>query len=233
MDRCVAAVAGARRGGGLVDAIPALTLAQGHDVAAGLAAQLGPVLGWKVGATSAAAMAFLGVATPIHGRLFTLFRDGDTAHFPGDRPLEVEPEVLLLLGPDLQPVAAHAGAEFNRPSFADPFAHGTGAIVADNAASCGVLIGPALPLAALEDPAALAVGLSVGDMGCRGSADAVLGNPLRALDALRTALADDPRGLRAGDWIATGAMCRAIAIGRGDVLRLDAGAHGSATLTLG
>ncbi|GGI83539.1 hypothetical protein GCM10007973_20020 [Polymorphobacter multimanifer] len=224
----------ARPGGGVVEEEPALTLAQGYAVAAALAGRMGSVSGWKGGATSAGAMAFLGVEAPIHGRLFRLFRDGDIAVFPGERPLEVEPEVLLLLGDDLQPVAAHAGAEFNRPSFAAPFAHGTGAIVADNAASCGVLIGPPLPLAALEDPAALAISLSVnGAVACRGSADVVLGNPLRALAALRAALADDPRGLRPGDWIATGAMCRAAVIGRGDRLQLDAGLHGGATLTLG
>jgi 2-keto-4-pentenoate hydratase len=159
-DRLAERLALARLGGGLAE-LPTLALAEGYDVARRLAPRLGPVLGWKVGATSGGAMAFLKVDAPIYGRLFTLWADGATIDLPGNRPVEVEPEILFVLGPDLLPLSAHFGVEFNRPSFADPFGKGAGAIVADNAASLGVLIGPSLPLAALDAPEALVARLEI------------------------------------------------------------------------
>lgn len=225
-------LAHARLCGGIAE-LPTLGLADGYDIARRLAPRLGEVLGWKVGATSSGAMAFLKVDAPIYGRLFALWQDGATIDLSGDRPVEVEPEILFVLGPDLQPVAAHFGVEFNRPSLADPFAQGAGAIVADNAASLGVLVGPSLPLADLDAPEALLARLEIdGVRMAEGSADAVLGNPLRALDALRIALADDPRGLCAGDIVASGAMCRSVLIGRGQALRLDTGRWGAAAVRL-
>jgi len=228
-DTLAAQLATARLSGSTIE-FPVLTLAQGEDVARRLAPQLGPVLGWKIGATSAGAMAFLKVGVPIHGRLFAAWQDGATIRFPGDRPVEVEPEILFTLGPDRQPESARFGIEFNRPSFADPFTLGAGSIVADNAASLGVLLGPVIPLAALDDPASLVASLDIdGQCVATGSADAVLGDPCIALECLRTALATDPRGLQPGDIIATGAICRSALLVPGQRVRLDAGSWGSAT----
>lgn len=225
-------LATARLDGATLD-FPAVDLATGYAVARHLPRHLGPVLGWKIGATSQAAMAFLKIAAPIHGRLFAVHESGATIDPPGQRPLEAEPEILLTLGPDREPTSARFGVEFNRPSFAEPFALGAGAIVADNAASLGVLLGPAIALADLDTPHELVAQLNVdGIVMATGSADAVLGNPLNALAALRTALASDPRGLRPGDIIATGAMCRSVLVARGQALCLDAGRWGTATARL-
>ena len=223
-----ARLAMARLSGSTID-FPVLTLAQGTDIARRLARHLGPVIGWKIGATSAGAMAFLKVGRPIHGRLFNAWQDGAAIRFPGDRPVEVEPEILFTLGPDLQPQSVRFGIEFNRPSFANPFTLGAGSIVADNAASLGVLLGPVIPLATLDDPAALVASLDIdGQRVATGSADAVLGNPRTALAALQTALASDPRGLQPGDIIASGAMSRSALLSPGQSLRIDAGPWGSA-----
>jgi len=223
----------ARRSGGSVDGFPSVDLATGYRIAAAMAPMLGPVRGWKIGATSGRAMAFLKIADPIHGRLFGMWHDGETADVPGARPIEIEPEILFTLGDDLMPVAVAFGVELNRPSFADPFGLGVGAIVADNAASLGVLLGPALALADLDAPAALVATLAIDGVTVgTGSADAVLGNPRHALDALRAQLAGDARGLRPGDVIATGAMCRSVEIVRGQTLTIDAGRWGRASLRL-
>ena len=224
-------LAAARRTGGMVADFPPLALADGYAVAARLALRLGEVIGWKIGATSAGAQAFLKVAAPIRGRMFAggVWRDGATVTLPGTRALEVEPEIVFELGAGLAPVAAWFGVEIVRPSFADAFALGAGAIVADNAAHCGLLLGPPLPLAALDDPAALSARLLIdGELAASGSADAVLGDPRRALAALRTQLAGDARGLRPGDLVASGAMGRAAAIRAGQSLTLDAAGFGTA-----
>lgn len=226
-----ARLSAARRRGGVIDDVPALDLAAGYAVAACL--DLGPVLGWKIGATSAAAQAFLGVTEPIHGRLTAGWGDGAAIALPGARVVEAEPEIVVRLGPDLEPDAAWAGAELVRPSFADPFAHGVGAIVADNAASLGVLLGPMLPLAALDAPDALRVRLLVdGEPRGEGMAGTGFGDPRRALAWLRGALADDRRGLRPGDLVATGALCRAVPVPRGATFGIDAPGHGTAAARL-
>jgi len=234
LDALAAVLAAARIGGGLAAACPALDLAQGYAVAGKLADRLGRGIGWKIGATSPGAQSFLKVAEPIRGRLYGCWHDGAVVITPGDRPVEVEPEIIVRLGDGLEPVAAWVGVEFNRPSFADPFALGVGAIVADNAASLGVLIGPSLPLAALEAPERLTARLRVdGAVVGEGRADAVLGDPRRALDWLERALAGTPDALRPGDLVATGAMCRSAAAPRGARVEVEADGHGRGSVLMG
>lgn len=222
-------LAAARLAGTLVEAFPSLDLATGWRVQAALAARLAPALGaqcgWKMGATSAGAMAALGVDRPIVGRLFANRvwhgRAGgplQTAH-----GLEAEPEIILKLGSDLRVTAAWIGIEFNRPCLVDPFGLGAGSIVADNSASFGILCRHRLSLRRLQHPAGIVAALTIGGVEqCRGSGDAVLAGPLDALNMLKTILADNARGLRPGDLIATGAMCRSIRLlpgGLPDVVR--------------
>lgn len=222
-------LAAARLSGTLVPPPGQLTLPKGYAIAAALYPLLGTPAGWKVGATSGGAQAFLKVAEPIRGRLYAerIWPAGDVA-VPGARPLEVEPEIVLRVGPDLTPDAAWFGIELNRPSYADPFAAGAGAIVADNAASVGLLLGPALPLAALDAPAALVAAITAdGVEVARGAADAVLGNPRRSYDWLRSVV-----DLQPGELVATGAMTRSAVVARGVTLVLDCRACGRAAFKL-
>lgn len=233
MDEWAEALAAARLRGGESPAPPRrLTLDEGYAAQARVAARLGAAVGWKVGATSDGAMRFLGVAEPIRGRLFAerIFADG--AEIVAPAPVEAEPEVMLALGRDLPPDAdprpavarAALTAELVRPTRPDPFEQGVGFIVADNAAAWGVLAGPDLPLEALGDPAGIRAMLTAGDARTEGAADAVLGDPLRALAWLARHLG----GLRAGDVVMTGAMARAIPVPAGATLTLDC-AHGRAS----
>jgi 2-keto-4-pentenoate hydratase len=217
-------LADARLAGRPLADMPALDRATGWRVQAALAphleAALGRQCGWKLGATSVGAMAFLGVTEPIVGRLFSqrvwLGQPGSIiAQTAG---LEAEPEVILQLDDRLEVAAAWLGAEFNRPAIPDPFALGAGSIIADNAASFAVLCRHRLALARLQQPAGIAASLRVGRRTmCEGRADAVLDGPLAALAALKRLLIDDPRGLQPGDYIATGAMCRSVILPAGAV----------------
>jgi 2-keto-4-pentenoate hydratase len=241
VQRWAAGLAPARLAGGTIAAPPEpIGLAQGYALADAAAAALGTPAGWKVGATSDAAMAFLAVGQPIRGRLFAerLWRDGDRAPLSGDRVAEAEPEIAFRLRCELRPgddpaaavAEVRAAAEIVRPSHGDPFALGVGFIVADNAAGLGALLGPLLPLDALADPAGLRLALAVeGGSGTEGAADAVLGDPLRALAWLAGHLGV----VAAGSWVLSGAMARAVPLLRGaggGKLRLDAGRHGAAIL---
>jgi len=237
LDRWADTLAPARLAGGtLADPPEAFALATAYRLQDRAAPALGTPAGWKVGATSSGAMAFLGISEPISGRLFgeRLWRDGDQVDLGGDRDAEAEPEIAFHLAHSLAAggnlLAAVGGmfaaAEIVRPSHPRPFALGAAFIVADNAAGLGALIGPELPLALLNDPASLAVTLSVGDATTRGTADAVLGNPLNALAWLAGAVGTIP----AGSWVLTGSMAKAIAVPPGSRLRLDTGVFGTASL---
>ena len=231
-------IAAARRVGGDLIPIPgAMTLEQGYRVQAALAPMLGEQLGWKIGATNAAGQAALGVGEPIFGRVFAggVHRaHAEPLAFPGARAVEAEPEIVIEVGEGGTPRAAWFGVEIVRPSLTDAQTRGAGFIVADNAAHVALVLGPAIPLADLADPAALAVRLNVaGASAGGGSADAVLGDPRRALAWLAGALRRDPRGLCAGDLIATGAMARSVVCPPGTRLAVDCGRWGAFAVAFG
>ncbi len=241
LDQWAAALAPARlTGRTLVDPPAPISLEEGYRLAQAGESLLGTPTGWKIGATSERAMAFLGVTEPIMGRLYAerIWRDGDHASLAGDRPAEAEPEIAFHLARPLSaggdPLAsigaAHAAAEIVRPSHPDPFRLGTGFIVADNAAGLGALIGPPIPLAVLAAPDQIVVSLATdGGKATMGQADAVLGNPLAALAWLAGKLG----GIPAGSWVLSGSMAPAIPlepVQGGGALVLDAGRYGTATL---
>lgn len=224
MDDLAVRIAAARLSGAELTDAPRLGLAEGYAAQDDVVARLGEAAGWKAGATNEAGQRFLGVDGPIFGRVLSagLRPSGERAGLPGERTGEAEPEILLRLGRNGAPAAAYLGLEVNRPSRADAFELGVGFIVADNAAHAALVIGPAIPLAALEAPETIAVTLLLnGETVGNGTAAAVLGNPLRAFKALARA-----RPLAAGDWIATGAITRSCPFGPGDEVVADFGALG-------
>lgn len=220
-------IAEARRcGAALAHAPPPLTLAQGYAVADEVLALLGAQAGWKVGATNAAAMAALGIDAPIRGRVLArgVLASGTIFAPPGLRPVEIEPEIIL----SADGGRAWLGLEIVRPSRDDALALGAGFIVADNAAHVALVIGPELALAALDNPAALGVRLAVNGVERHaGNADAVLGDPRRALAWLRGAI-----DLGADEIVATGAITRAVVAGPGTRVVADFGRWGSVSITI-
>jgi len=231
MTDLAARLAEARRTGNALDAPASLSLADGYAIAEAVVGRLGTPVGWKIGATSAGAQAALAVGEPICGRVFVVGASGGTVALPGGRAAEAEPEIVVRLARDPADVSdvaeaiagLHLGIEIVRPSRDDALALGAGFIVADNAAHVALVVGPALAAGALDDPAALAVELRRnGEPQGTGNAASVLGHPLEALRWLAGA-----RRLRAGDWIATGAMARACPLVSGDEVVADFGAFGS------
>jgi 2-oxo-3-hexenedioate decarboxylase/2-keto-4-pentenoate hydratase len=217
-------------GGWVADPPRPIDLEAGYALADRLAPGLGRAIGWKVGATSAGAMAALGVTEPIRGRLFAeRLWPGAGEAVPALAGAQVEPEVAFRLARPLAPGGdplaavgdAFAAAEIVRPSHPRAFGLGAGFIVADNAASLGAVPGPALPLAALAEPGTLGVRLESGGAATEGTADMVLGDPLRSLAWLAGVLG----GLPAGVLVLTGAMAPAIALAPGPLV-IDAGMLG-------
>jgi 2-keto-4-pentenoate hydratase len=245
-DALLKALLEAKRSGGRMG-LPAWTpgsMNEAYDVAGALTAgsETGPPIGWKIGATNGPAQAFLGISEPIRGRIFASgLRDSGVSvrHAPG---LEAEPEIIFRLRDDVCAfacrtgegaraaiAATHGGFEINRPRYESPFEAGVLAIVADNAAHEGLVIGPRIETG--DDPASIEAVLRLnGEEAGKAEGRAVLGDPINALVWLAQSLPGDTA--LDGAWIATGGLCRSVALSPGDRLEAVFLPGGDAVLTV-
>ncbi len=172
-------------------------LSTAEAIATAHAEQLGhDVIGWKIGATSAAAMELLGSPGAFAGRIF----DG-TNHGSGiiEADAVVDPklecEFAFVIADDVAPrtgwtpedakAAAEAVApafEIVGPRFANMFTVGWLSLVADSGANAGIRLGEPVPVDQLPDLSSLEVSLTVDDeAAATGTGDAIMGDPWAAL----------------------------------------------------
>jgi 2-keto-4-pentenoate hydratase len=183
-------------------------------------------IGWKLGYTSDAMRQQMGVDTPNYGPLL------DTMLIAGRVPEvliqpRVEPEIALVLGPQTRATEARATLEVVDSVWRD-YRFGIELNTADGSSAAAVVLGPPLPLEALDTvPVQL---LRNGELVGAATGAAAMGHPLRALDWLATALVTDGRQLRPGDLVLTGGLTAAVPVEQGDVLEAVFG--GSATVRL-
>lgn len=176
-------------------------------------------IGYKIGVTSAAARAMLGISHPFFGRLFASTTHASPARVAFLPILHTvyEPEIALRLGADLPP--GPATAETLRAATAavlpcielvatcfTPWAEaGAPRLVADNAAHGHWITGPETTdfagLDLMEAPVSLMID---GDTVATGKPSLVDGGPFAAAAWLANALAAQGTPLRAGDYITTG-----------------------------
>lgn len=203
---------------------------QGINVARRL--DQGAVLrGRKVGLTSRATQAALGVGEPTFGVLLSdMFVDDDDDLGIGDliQP-RVEAELAFVLSTDLSGPGVTTVTAMQSVDCVVPVIEvGDSRIVdwrirvmdtiADNASSARVVVGPGFaPLTPALDLVHLGVlfyrnGIPVGS----GAGAAVLGNPIRALAWLANRLAEYGEFLHAGELVLTGALHRMVPVRPGD-----------------
>lgn len=202
--------------------VPPLTSEEAPDVAAAYAVQRAAIAawgldpaGWKIGASSADVQTRLGLAHAFYGPLFApdCHPDGSAIVRPaGLRGLEVE--LAFRLGRDLP-----AGKTYTVEEVADAAAglylalevvatRQEGALkglaaIADFGLNHAFVHGPAVEGWRELDLAAVHAAFLIDDrQRAEGDASVVLGSPLLAL----TWLANAGPGLRAGQWISTGAL---------------------------
>lgn len=194
--------------------------------------EAGSVLrGRKVGLTSRASQAVLGVAEPTFGALLSdMFVDDDDQLAMSDlvQP-RVEAELAFVLatdlvGPGADTVTAMRAVdrvipviEVGDSRIADWRIRVTDTI-ADNASSARVVLGPGFaPLTPELDLVHLGVLFSRNGVPIdSGAGAAVLGNPLRAVAWLANKLAEYGESLRAGDIVLSGALHRMVPARPGD-----------------
>lgn len=205
------------------------------------------VTGWKIGLTSAAVRAQLGVDTPDFGPLMDDTAVSDCAEIAWGSVLQpkAEAEVALVLEHDLVH-ERHTVAEVIRATaFALPAIEVVGSrirdwdisavdTIADNASSGAYVLGTRpVPLRELDLRTAGMVLERRGEPVSTGAGVACLGNPLHAAVWLADTLVRLGRPLRAGDTVLTGALGPMTTVEPGDVLEARIDGLGSVRAAFG
>ena len=189
-------------------------------------------VGLKMGFTSRAKMQQMGVPDLIWGRLTDamLIDDGGEAPYRRFIHPRVEPEVALLLRKGLRgrvtmldafdAVEAVAPAIEVIDSRYRDFRFSLADVVADNASSAGVVVGPWRPRATDVSNLGLAM-LVDGRPVAHGSTAAILGHPVRALVAAARLAAEQGEELAAGALVLAGAATAAVAGSAGQSIELQ------------
>ncbi|ASR36382.1 hypothetical protein BAY61_16755 [Prauserella marina] len=180
-------------------------------------------VGVKLGFTSEAKMAQMGVSEIIAGRLTDAmwFGDGERVELGGFIHPRIEPEVAFRLGEDVDLAGARSGAadigdavdavaagmEIIDSRYSG-FRFGLSDVVADNTSAAGFVLGPWC--SPDTEAGSRAVSLSVdGTVTATGSTAAILGHPLNALRALVPLAAKRGFTLPAGSIVLAGAATAA------------------------
>lgn len=198
------------------------------------------VIGKKVGLTSKAVQAQLGVEQPDFGVLFDDMEYLDGAEVPMSRLIQpkAEAEVAFVVGRDLNVTNPTYGEFLNALAYAVPALEIVDSAienwkltlvdtVADNA-SCGVYVLGNQPVA-ISDVSLGDIGLQMNVNGVTasvGSGVACLGHPLRAAYWLAQVMAQRGEGLKAGEVILSGALGPMVAVNACDQIDVSVGGLG-------
>ena len=218
-------------------------LAAAYDVQRRLRREAGPLAGWKLGVTSRAKQAQVGVHEPVRGYLAA----ADALDLGS--PLVVaehiqprcEPEIVFIMGADLSgpsvtssavlaaTAAVAVGIEVLDSRYTD-YKFTMPDVVADNTSAGRYLVGSAVP-AAGEDLRLIGVVLEHnGEVVATAAGAAALGHPAAAVAWLVRSLAVENEGLRAGDVVLSGGLTAAVPVKAGDVVTATAGRIGTVEL---
>lgn len=215
----------------LSDEVPDLDLAAGYAVQRLLRADAGPLAGWKLGVTSRAKQAQVGVSSPVFGFLaganaLDLGEPLDTSQLIQPR---CEPEIVFTLGRDLSGPHVTAadvlsassgvavGIEVLDSRFRD-YRFTMADVVADNTSAGRFVVGTPVPPAGIDLRLVGVVLEKNGDLVATASGAASLGHPAAAVAWMVRAMAADGEGLRAGEVVLSGGLTAAVPVGPGDVV---------------
>jgi 2-oxo-3-hexenedioate decarboxylase/2-keto-4-pentenoate hydratase len=206
-----------------------------HDL---LRSDFGPLVGAKIGCTSAVMQQYLGIPHPCSGGVFEkgVHRSGAVLRHGDFVRVGVECEIAVRLGRDLTPSDAPftaervAGAieaylpaiEIVDDRYADWRSIGAPTLVADDFFAAGCVLGEAVSRSAAPDLLTLVGRASINGVEVgRGTGADVLGHPHNALAWLANQLAGGSQGLRAGEIVLTGSLVQTIWLETNDKVAMD------------
>ncbi|MDD7964937.1 2-keto-4-pentenoate hydratase [Actinomycetospora lemnae] len=215
----------------LTDDVTDLDLETGYAVQRVLREQAGPRVGWKLGVTSRAKQAQVGVSDPVCG-----FLPGSAALDLG-APLRTgeliqpraEPEIVFVLGRDLAGEHVTAadvlsatsglavGIEILDSRFRD-YRFTMADVVADNTSAARFVVGTPVPPAGIDVRLVGVLLEKNGELVATASGAASLGHPAAAVAWLVRRLAASGEGLAAGEVVLSGGLTAATPVVAGDVV---------------
>ncbi len=188
--------------------------------------------GLKMGLTSHAKMAQMGVETPIYGFLMDYMARGDGEEIRSDELIhpKVEPEIAFVTKTDLRGPGCHIGDVLAATDFVVPamevidsryrdFKFDLKSVIADNTSSSRFVAG-----GQARDPRELdlrtlgVVFEKNGEVVATGAGAAVLGHPANSVAMLANMLGARGEHIPAGTFIMTGAGTEAVAVAKGDTV---------------
>lgn len=213
------------------DDLPGLDLATGYEVQRMQRATAGPLVGWKLGVTSRAKQAQVGVHEPIRGFLAAehLLELGEPLVTAQHIQPRAEPEIVFVMGRDLsgehvtsaEVLAATAGVavgiEIIDSRYQD-YRFTTADVVADNSSAGRFVVGTPVPAAGIDLRLVGVVLEHRGEVVATASGAASLGNPAAAVAWLVRSLTADGEGLAAGEVILSGGLTAAVPVADGEVV---------------
>jgi 2-keto-4-pentenoate hydratase len=203
-----------------------------------LVADVGPLVGYKIGCTSAVMQQYLGIPHPCSGGVFAkgVFQSGASLPAQDFVKVGVECEIAVKLARDLSATEAPFTAEWVAESieaylpaieivddrYADWQTLGAPTLVADDFFAAGCVLCKQVLRSAAPDllaviGRALINGVEVG----QGTGADVLGHPHNALAWLANHLAADGNSLRAGEIVLTGSLVKTAWLKAGDAVRME------------
>ena len=219
-----------------------------NDVAAGyrvmrqanerLVGTLGPIGGFKIGATTAHMREHLGVATPVFGEMFasTMQLLSGQVALSRYRRLGIETEIAVVLARELSASAGrwtresvvasiesvHACVELVDDRYDDFKTIGVATLAADSFFNAGCALGRARRLDAIADLGRLSARtILAGKEVASGTSDALLGHPLDALAWFANARADLGLVTPAGAVVTLGSITPAFWVERPMIARIE------------
>jgi 2-keto-4-pentenoate hydratase len=215
----------------LSDDQPGLDAAAGYAVQAVAREQAGPLAGWKLGVTSRAKQAQVGVHEPVRGFLASANAlDLGEPLVTGEliQP-RAEPEIVFILGRDLSgpsvtaadvlaaTAGVAAGIEILDSRFLD-YRFTMPDVIADNTSAGRFIVGAPVPPDGIDLRLAGVVLEHNGDVVATAAGAAALGHPAASVAWLVRSLAAEGEGLRAGQVVLSGGLTAAVPVRAGDVV---------------
>jgi 2-keto-4-pentenoate hydratase len=214
-----------------------------HDL---LLPKAGPLVGYKIGCTSAVMQQYLDIPHPCGGGVFAkgVHESGAKLRFGDYVRVGVECEIAVQLARNLSPSEEPFTAEWVMEAIEAYFpaieivddryvkweTMGAPTLIADDFFAAGCVLGK--PVARTKAPDLLRVSgraLINGDEAGRGTGADVLGHPHNALAWLANHLAEEGKGLHAGQIVLTGSLVKTVWLNAGDKVKMELDGLGTVT----
>jgi 2-keto-4-pentenoate hydratase len=201
-----------------------------HDL---MLPRAGPLVGYKIGCTSAVMQEYLGIPHPCGGGLFerSVHASGAKLRHGDFVRVGVECEIAVRLGRDLAATggeftadtvapaieAYHPGIEIVDDRYVDWQTIGAPTLVADDFFAAGCVLGKPVSRSIAPDLLSVIGRAFINDVAVgRGTGADVLGHPHHALAWLANHLAAEGMHLRAGQIVLTGSLVKTLWLNTGD-----------------